>query len=392
MKFAKKIFLFIMIFIFTIRAKAFDFEINSDKVIIINTSDNITLFEKNSNDKTSIASLTKIITAITVLDNVDSLNDEVTITYNMLTGLDGYAKVGFKVGDKVTVEELLYALMLPSGADAAQALAIYTSGSLDGFVVLMNEEIEKIGVSNSHFSNPVGMDDESNYSCAKDLSIILKYSLNNEVFKEIFESSEFYIKALRKNVKKTTVNTSNLYNLDTSMIKGSKTGWTTDAGMCLSSTATLNGTDYILIVLNAKENSLDHFTDTINIYNYYKNHYGYKTIIEKGDLLYTLDVKDSKQKSYEILSQEDVTLYLENVVSKDNVKISFTGIEYIDNKFKLGDYLGTINVSYEDNLIYSVDVYLNENIKFYNYKLYIFMGCGLALLITLAFIIKIKKH
>lgn len=391
MKYLKIILFILLTFLLIEQVRAFDFEINSDKAILVNMTDDIVLFEKNADQKTSIASLTKIMTAITVLDNTNNLDEEVRITNDMLSGINGYAKAGFKVGNKVTIKELLYALMLPSAADAAQALAINQSGSIEEFVNLMNEEASKIGVENSHFSNPVGMDDDDNYSTARDLSIILIYCLKNPTFKEIYESNEYHIKALNKNVEKTIFNTAKIYDIDTSIIKGSKTGWTSEAEMCLSSTSTFNGTDYLLIVLNAKELSLDHITDTLNLYNYYKENYGYITIINNGDSLYTLKVKDSSQKQYEILASNDVTLYLKNNITKDDINIIFDGVDAIDNKFKKGDLLGTITVNYNDEILYIFEVYLETDIKFYNYKLYI--GIGIMVLVLLFIIIfKIIKR
>ena len=141
---------------------------------MVNLNEDMILYEKNADDKTEIASLTKIITAITILEHQSDLNKVVTVKYNMLTGLDGYAKAGYKAGDQVTYLELLYALMLPSAADAAQILAIDTAGSLDAFADMMNEEVVKIGAKNSHFTNPVGIDDEDNYSTALDFKILIK--------------------------------------------------------------------------------------------------------------------------------------------------------------------------------------------------------------------------
>ena len=109
-------------------------EINSNNAILYNLNDNNIIYEKNAYDEAQIASLTKIVTAITYIENNKDLATYVTIKYNMLTGLDGYAKVGLRVGDRLTKRELLYALMLPSAADAAQALAIDNSGSIDAFV------------------------------------------------------------------------------------------------------------------------------------------------------------------------------------------------------------------------------------------------------------------
>lgn len=120
-----------------------EIEVKSNNVIMYNLNDNSIIYEKNSNEKVSIASLTKIMTAITVIENKESLDEYVVISSDMLLGLDGYAKADLKVGDKVKVIDLLYALMLPSASDAAQALSISTSGSVYEFSKLMNEEAKK---------------------------------------------------------------------------------------------------------------------------------------------------------------------------------------------------------------------------------------------------------
>ena len=203
----KKIVVFLVAFFsFIGTIFAYDFDIKSEKVIMVNLNEDMILYNKDENDKVQIASLTKIITAITVIENQPDLNKMVTIKSNMLAGLDGYAKLGLKVGDQVSYFDLLYALMLPSAADAGQALAIDMAGSINGFADMMNKEIEKIGVKNSHFTNPVGMDDDNNYSTAKDLYVILEYALKNDTFKALFEAKEHYLSTFGKTVYKT-VNT-----------------------------------------------------------------------------------------------------------------------------------------------------------------------------------------
>ncbi len=389
----KKIILILILSLITItNVHAINFKLNSDKVIIVNTTDNMVLYEKNADIKTSIASLTKIVTAITIIENTEDLTEVVTITKDMLKGLNGYAKLGLRVGNKITVEELLYALMLPSTGDSAQALAINKSGTISEFVKLMNDEVKKIGVSNTHFTNPVGKDAKENYSTARDLYVILEYSLKNPAFKKIYEANEYYIKSIDKKVQKSLKRIASEYNIDISMIKGAKTGWTTDAGMCLSTTASINGTQFIAIVLNAKEYSLNHITDTVNLYTYYKNNYSYKAIINIGDLLYTLDIKDSKEKKYNILADEEVKFYLKNTVTKNDYKIIFDGVEFIKRKTKKGDFLGKINLVYNGDIVYTTDVYLQKDIKFYNYELYgIVVVSAIVLLLLIIICIKRKK-
>ena len=376
----KKIIVFIISMFIIINVYAL--EINSKRAILINLNDDTVLFEKNSEEKTSIASLTKIMTAITIIETSD-LNDEILIKYDMLKNLDGYVKVGLRSGMKITVEELLYALMLPSAGDAAQSLAIYKSGSIDEFVNLMNYKAEEMGALNTHFTNPVGMDDDDNYSTAKDLSIILKHALKNETFKTIFETDEYYLKSLNKKIYKTLKER----KIDTGSIKGSKTGYTSAAGRCLASTSTIDGVDYLFVNLNANPNTLDYVTDAINTYDYYSSNYGYKDIVNKGDILQTLKVKGSKEKEYQILAPETISKYLTNEFKKEDIKIKYSGLDTITRKIKKGDKLGTIEFIYNGDTLYTLDVNLEKDIKFYNYILYI----GIILIFIIILMPKNKK-
>lgn len=378
----KKIILFLILLLTSFNVYAL--ELNSKSAILVNLNEDIVLLEKNSQDKTSIASLTKIVTAISIIET-SNLDDEVTITYDMIKNLDGYVKVGLKVGNKVTVLDLLYALMLPSAGDAAQSLAIYNSGSIDKFVDLMNYKLQEIGVKNTHFSNPVGMDDVDNYSTAKDLSIILKYALQNETFKTIFETDEYFMKSLNKKIYKTLKDK----DIDTSIIKGSKTGYTGEAGRCLASTSTINGVNYLFINLNANSNTLDYIKDAINTYEYYSSNYSYIDIVNKNDLLYTLKIKGSKEKEYKIKANKTVKKYLSNNIKKSDIEIEYDGIEYLNRKINKNDKIGTINFKYNEDILYTLDIKLDKDIKYYNYKLWISL---VIIFILLVLYIKRKKR
>jgi len=378
----KIILVFITLFLF-INVNAL--EINSKNAILYNMNEKEVIYEKNSEEVVQIASLTKIVTAITVIENVEDLNKQVTITNEMLKGLNGYVKVGLKRGDKLTYLDLLYALMLPSAGDAAQALAISTSGSIEEFSILMNQKIEEIGVTNSKFDNPIGKDSENNYSTASDLAKILIYSLENGTFKLIFNTNTYNIKSISKVVKKTLSS----YDTDTSIIKGAKTGFTYKAGRCLASTTTLEGVDYLLITLGADVNSEYHAIDTINLYKYYSSNYGYINVLSKEQLLKTIEVKHSKTKTYDIISKDDVSLYLEKTVSKENLKYEYDGIEELSKDIKKGDKLGTVNVIKDKENIYTYDVYLDIDIKYYNYPLYVCIG--IVTLVPIVFILIIRK-
>ena len=383
----KKIILGIAIFFLFIGVNALD--IKSNNAILYNLNDNNIIYEKSAYDKVGVASLTKIVTAITYIENNSDLDTKVTIKWSMLNGLDGYAKVGLYNGLKISRKDLLYALMLPSAADAAQALAIDNSGSISSFVDLMNEEVEKIGVKNTHFTNPVGMDNIDNYSTAYDMAQILIYALKNDTFKTIFESDSYYISSIDKKINKTVKDKERDYGINTSIIKGAKTGYTDQAGLCLASTSTLNDVNYLLITLGAPTNYPYHITDSIDIYNYYDTNYGYIDILNKDDFLVSIKVKYSKLKHYDVYSNKDIKKYLLKTTKKEDIKYKYEGIELITKKIKKGDKLGTVSIYLEDTLLDTYDVYLDIDIKYYNFKLYITVI--LVILISLILRIKVKK-
>ena len=125
-------------------------------------------------------------TTIVAIENIENLDEEITVTREAFIGIEDYSKMGLKVGNKVTYRDLLYGIMLPSGADAVNVMAINLTGNVNNFVNLMNKKAEELELTNTKFDNPIGMDSKENYSTAKDVSKLLLYSMNNETFKEIF--------------------------------------------------------------------------------------------------------------------------------------------------------------------------------------------------------------
>ena len=376
------IFTFLILVICT-KVKAFDFSLESKKIILYNMNDNNIIYEENSNEKSFIASLTKIMTAIVSIENIDDLNDKVTITSKDLTGLDGYSKAGFKVGDVVTHEDLLYGLMLPSGGDAAQAL----SNNIDNFVGLMNEKAQELDLKNTKFSNPLGKDDKDNYSSAADVAKLLIYALKNNAFKKIFNSDE-YITSNGIKLEKTTHKLSRIYNIDISDITGSKTGYTEDAGYCLASTASINDIDYLMITLGADD--IGHnIIDSENIYKYYGENYSYIKILSKDQKLKTLKIKFGKNKTYNIISDKEIKKYLKSDTDLNKIEYIYDGIDELNYKIKKGDKLGRITIKYNDEVLDTYDVYLSEDIP---YIIHWFIIIPVSVLIIIFILIKIKKR
>lgn len=368
-------------------------EINSSHAILYNMNENTVLFEKDADTRTYIASLTKIMTTIVAIENIDDINESVTIPYEGLEGLiEANASVaGFKLGQIVTYKDLLYGILLPSGADAAKTVAYYIAGSEEKFVDLMNEKAENLGLTNTHFANTSGLDTDNHYSTVRDISIILKYALQNEIFKEIYTTNTYTTSDNSLTFKSVYSNYLNRYNLENKYIYGSKTGYTTLAGYCLSTIANYDGVEYMLITTNADgtSNYPLHIMDANMIYDYYINNYHYLNIINKDDLLITLDTKNSKEDKLEIKSNETISKYLNKNITNKDLSFDYSGLKEVDYFTDKGQ-IGTLNIKLNNETIETIPVIYSGGLTFSFISLYL-DNLIISLPITLLILVLILK-
>lgn len=370
--------------------------LNSKNVIIYNLDEEKMLYEKNADEKTSIASLTKIMTTILAIENIEDLNEKVTVTSSMLAGIYWNASVaGIKVGDTLTYEDLLYSSMLPSGADATQILAISLTGSADNFVKKMNEKAAELGMEQTHFVNTTGLDAAGHYSSAKDILTLLKYSLQNETFKKIYETQN-YTTSNNLKLKSTIAMYNEKLNYDLTFIKGSKTGYTDDAGYCLSTLMNIDNTNLITITIKAPTDDKYHVVDAVTIKDALKKNYSKVTLIEEGDILKSLKTKYAIEEDYKITSLEKITKYIEKPYDENKLKIEYSGEEVIKSNTKKGTEIGTIKISYDNELIKEMKITLDKNLHFsvWNYlkeNIIYYIGLIIIVFITIKIIKKPKR-
>lgn len=359
--FMKKIILALMLIMFIFPVYADSININSQNAIVINLNDNSILYEKNSNEQVYIASLTKIMTAIVTIEQLNDLSKSVTITEEMLLGIYEYSKAGLQVGDVVTYEDLLYGIILPSGADCVQAVEI-TLGGRETFANLMNELANKLNLETTHFSNGIGMDN-SNYSSVKDVATLLTYALKNETFYKVYTTKEYTM----TNGLKVNSTLAHYDTLDTSLITGSKTGFTSAAGFCISVIYKSEDHFYLIVTTNANytDGQPNHVIDALTIINYYLDNYHYLTLYKKDEVIASIPIMDSKQKKYDIKASEDIKLYLKKDIKLEDLQTELKQLENISKYNKKGDYLGTLNIKYDNKILYTKDLVLGNNI---NYK------------------------
>lgn len=382
----KAVFFLFSLFFFCYSVYADDFNITGEYVTLYNMNEDTLLYSKNDTKKTSIASLTKMMTTLVAIEEIDNLDKIVTIKERDFEGTVGYSKAGFKVGDKVTYRDLLYGIILPSGADAVNAVVNNTLG-YDKFIKKMNETAKKIGMNDTSYANPVGKDDENNYSTSNDLAKLLKYALKNETFKTVFTTKN-YKTSNGLNLESTVNRYENILN--TNEIKGAKSGFTKDAGRCLASITTLNNVDYLLVVINSSTTSpYNAVKDTITIYDYYNNNYGYKNIINDDTFIKEIPVDFSKEKTYKITGSEDIEKYLKN---NTEVTYKYVGSDKVTFNTKKGSKLGVVKIYDGDVLLATSNVYLENNIEYYPIITYIMIGIAVVFVLLIVKKINKKKH
>lgn len=365
----KKIVLFILCF-FTFIINVFaldDPTLYSKNYCLYDLTDDKIIYEKNIQERTNIASLTKIMTTITAIEKINNLDDYVTITSEMLSNIKYDASLaGLKIGDKLTYKDLLYASILPSGADATQALAYSLSGSINNFVNDMNALAKKIGMESSNFVNVTGLDIDNHYSTINDLLKMLQYSLKNETFKTIY-TTKSYTLSNGLVVDATVKKYNNLMKLDISRITGSKTGYTNKAGLCISSIFESNNHEFIFISTNAEfiYGNYYNLKDNLNIINFMDKNYNNQTTAKSTDIIKTIPVNFSNIPKYDVHLSKDALTYLPNDYNKDDIKVNYNGktsITFLDNNKQIGK----VTITYKDNPIYEEDILLKDvKINFY---------------------------
>lgn len=267
MKLKKKILLLVLILLSINSFSSAIPEISAKNAIAIETSSGRIIYEKDAYKKASVASTTKIMTAIAAVEN--NLLDDTVIISNKAAWTGG-SSVDLKEGDEIKLSELLYGLMLSSGNDAAVAIAEHTSGTVEEFAELMNKKAQELGALNTHFVTPHGLDTDNHYSTAYDMAIIAKYALNNPVISKLVSTSHYTMTFL--DGKKKQLSTTNPLLSFYEGSNGVKTGYTGMAGRCLVASAKRENMQIIAVLLGEPSSSARR-NDAAKILDYCFNNY-----------------------------------------------------------------------------------------------------------------------
>lgn len=359
----KKILILIFLFIFipVVKAEVEDLAPNAKSAIMIEASTGEILFQKNKDEKLAPASMTKMMSMLIIMETIEngSLKWNEIITASEKASSMGGSQIFLKVGEKMSVTDLFKGIAIASGNDAVVALAERVSGSEEQFVKEMNKKAKELGLKNTNFMNATGLTSDNHYSSAYDMSIIARELVKHE---KILEFTSTYEDYLRKDTKNPfwLVNTNRLVRFKEG-VDGLKTGFTDEAGYCL--TATMKKDNMRLITVVMKEESANkRSADTTKMLDYGFNVYMVQTILDENTSIDKRKVELGTKQNVEIVPKENITIL--NKKSEEIKNITYkTNIDRIIAPVKKGDKVGTIDIMDGNKILSTIDATVKENIN-----------------------------
>lgn len=385
----KKIFSMVLIYIllsfFMLSNNSFaltsDTEIDSllycNNDIIMDLESGNILYEKNAYDKVFPASTTKVLTALLAIENLN-LSDTVIASKNAVYSTPvGSSVIYLKAEEAMSVENLLYGLLIHSGNDAANVLAEAVSGDIPSFITLMNNKLEKIGCTNTHFTNAHGFHDKNHYTTVFDMAKLFRYALNNETFKKIVSTKEITIPKTNKSEERTYKNTNKMFNekykdMYYEYVVGGKTGYTEEARGTFVGFGTKDDKTVIVCAFDGSQNisgNEGRFLDSITLFEYAFNNFNKYKLIDKNN--FTFDISDETyNKKYTVSIQNDTYALYNNDFNFARYNINL--IENELENFNINDKVGTIEITNKGNSINvsnTYDLVLVSKTSYFNFYL-----------------------
>lgn len=342
-------------------------EVNSPNYGVYNVDTMEEICGQNTQKQISIASITKVMTAIVAIENIQDLDTKNIIDYSVLNGKvdTDLVVAGIVDGEELSYYDLIATMLVPSGADSAIYLSNVVFGDEQKFIDIMNQKAKEIGMNNTHFANVTGLDAQDYYSTIEDIAKMMKYALSNDTLKEIMSLETYTTTDGRITVTNTINRTAQRAGITIDYILGGKTGTTGDAGLCLASFANDDGVELISVVTGTSMYSTTPYNiiDTESLYSAIIPEFSLKNIVTSGDILKTIPVACSKQKSVDVHANKDSLYYVDNV-DESLIDIEYEGMESLDYTIRQGENIGKITIKYNGKVIDSYDVNLEEKLDF----------------------------
>ena len=324
---------------------------SAKSMIVIETSSNKVLYSKNELEKLPMASTTKIITALTVIENCDNLDKKIKVP-KKATLVEG-SSIYLKENEQLSIRDLLYGLMLQSGNDAAETLALEIgNGSIEKFATLMNDVAKKCGAENSNFVTPHGLDDKNHYTTAKDLAVITSYALKNKEFKEIVSTKSYKILGGENTIARTLINKNKLLSSLEGCI-GVKTGFTKKSGRCLVSACERNGMQVVCVVLNCGPMFEESSTLINKAFEEYKNY----EILPSYKFIDDVAVENGSVSKIRLYNRNGFSVVTTEKEAKNYI-VKFNYEKNVKAPIKKDEKLGEVEVYYKNTLIFKENLWL----------------------------------
>lgn len=356
------ILIFLLILIPVVKAEEIeDLAPNAKSAIMIEASTGEILFQKNAYEKLPPASMTKMMSILLILEEIEKGNlkwDDEIVASETAASMGG-SQIFLEAGEKMTVTELLKGISIASGNDATVAMAEKIAGTEEAFVKRMNERAKGLGLKNTHFVNSTGLDIDNHYSSAYDMSLIAKELVKHE---KILEFTGTYEEYLRKDSDNPfwLVNTNRLVRFYKG-VDGLKTGYTSSAGYCLTATAKREDMRLITVVMNEPDTS-KRSSDTTKMLDYGYNVYTVENIIDNSTTIDKKKVELGKKEEVDIISKETITI-LRKKSDKDRNIVYKANIDKIVAPVKKGDKVGTIDILEDNKVISTIEATVKEDIN-----------------------------
>ena len=364
----KKILIFIFFLVFIPIVKAEDIEDlapNAKSAIMIEATTGEILFQKNANEKLAPASMTKMMSMLLIMEEIEKGNlkweEEITASEN--ASKMGGSQIFLKAGEKMTVTDMLKGIAIASGNDATVAMAERIAGSEENFVKKMNAKARELGLKNTNFVNSTGLTADNHYSSAYDMSLIAKELIKHE---KILEFTGTYEDYLRKDTDNPfwLVNTNRLVRFYQG-VDGLKTGFTDEAGYCLTATAKKDNMRLITVVMNEPTTS-SRSSDTTKMLDYGYNVYTVKNIIDENAVIDKVKVSLGKELEVNIVPKETITILSKKTDEKRDISYDVK-LDKIVAPINRGDKVGIINIIEDGKVLSTVEATVQKDIPKANF-------------------------
>ena len=360
----------ITVLIFPISIRAEELLPNAKSGLLIEASTGEIIYEKNKDEKVPVASMTKMVAQIIILENIEkgtlTWNEKIRVSSNA-AGMGG-SQIWLQPGEEMTVRDLMKGITMASANDATVALAERIAGTEEAFVQQMNEKVKELGLKNTHFVNPTGLDEENHYSSAYDMGLIAKELLKHEQILEFSKVYEDYIRQDTPN-KYWVVNTNKLVRFYEGA-DGLKTGFTDNAGYCMAVTAKRDGMRLIAIVLGETSGKVRN-QETSELLDYGFNLYKADIVKTKKDIITEIKINKGTKDKVTISPNEDIIVLKKKSELSKKYDLE-TNLNDIKLPIKKGDVLGKLLVKDGNNILRKVDLIANNNVNKLGYFKMIF--------------------